>query len=109
MKKLTPQLVGNVYGRLTVTAQGEPTSAGKRRWLCRCMCGSVLSVRENSLLTGGSKSCGCKRWETIAIVCRRHGQYANSKASKTLLAWKNMRSRCENPKNEKFMYYGAEE
>lgn len=28
-------------------------------WLCRCKCGNIMSVREDSLLTGNTKSCGC--------------------------------------------------
>lgn len=35
------------------------SKADKRRYLCRCQCGTVKAVDYGSLLSGSSKSCGC--------------------------------------------------
>lgn len=51
-------LAGQRFGRWTVLDSCEVVG-GERRWLCRCECGTERLVRERSLLSGGSKSCGC--------------------------------------------------
>lgn len=35
------------------------TTNNKRKWLCKCRCGTVRYVSENNLISGKSKSCGC--------------------------------------------------
>lgn len=42
----------------------EPALISKRNelyWKCKCECGTVSSVREDKLITGRTKSCGCKQ------------------------------------------------
>ncbi|MBQ8288709.1 MAG: hypothetical protein IJX76_08080 [Clostridia bacterium] len=53
-------LTGSRFGSLTVTGAAEP-SAGKRRWLCRCDCGSETVVFAVNLKSGHTDSCGCKK------------------------------------------------
>ncbi len=49
-----------VFGQWTVLDRPCALSdAGERKWLCRCACGTERYVRERSLLSGGSQSCGC--------------------------------------------------
>ena len=31
-----------------------------RRWLCQCACGTKRAVRQDQLLAGSTKSCGCR-------------------------------------------------
>ena len=48
-------LVGKVFGRLTVLEY-----AGSRsKWICRCSCGSLVTVYNTSLRSGDTVSCGC--------------------------------------------------
>lgn len=59
-------LTGLKFGKLTVlheadepyrSPQGKPT----RMWICKCECGTEVTVRQNALTAskGGTRSCGC--------------------------------------------------
>jgi hypothetical protein len=51
-------LIGKVFTRLTVL--GRESTRGKNSYLkCSCSCGTIKSVRRDSLLNGDVKSCGC--------------------------------------------------
>lgn len=57
------EMVGRVFGRLTVLHEDGLTSGGAR-WLCRCSCTRETSVRGTSLRSGHAISCGlgaCRR------------------------------------------------
>lgn len=66
--------IGSVFGRLTVIGEATPIHVGKRtktvrrRWLCRCSCGTVKDVVQLSLVTGATASCGCLRKEMMANI-----------------------------------------
>lgn len=48
---------GKIFGKLKVLR--DVLDDGHFRWLCQCECGTVKSLRPQSLLTGSTKSCGC--------------------------------------------------
>lgn len=48
-------------GRWTLLEQ--VASTGSKKWRCRCDCGTVKLVLENSLQQRMSRSCGCLRRE----------------------------------------------
>lgn len=52
------ELLGMRFGRLVVL-DGVPVESGRAKCLCRCDCGNTKVVRENSLKTGNTTSCGC--------------------------------------------------
>lgn len=54
--------LGERFGRLVVIAPGGFSG----RWLCRCDCGSQVTVVASRLRDGEVKSCGCLRRETLA-------------------------------------------
>jgi len=54
---------GKRFGRWTVIGEAAVIENGKRKWLCKCDCGTERYVLERSLLYGGSESCGCLRKE----------------------------------------------
>lgn len=56
-------LTGKKYGWWTVMEIDPVFSAGERRWICKCECGTQRSVLERSLIYGGSTNCGCRRHE----------------------------------------------
>ncbi len=58
-------LVGQVFGRLTVISQ-EENMYGNRAWLCRCECGNGKITITSSLKSGVAKSCGCLVGDTLA-------------------------------------------
>lgn len=56
-------LTGQKFGMLTAT---EWIRGG--RWRCVCDCGNETIVDTRNLLTGHTKSCGCKRYETRNVT-----------------------------------------
>ena len=59
--KPTESLNGQTYGRWLCLEPAEDNEKGEKMWKCRCVCGTERLVRERSLLSGGSLSCGCLR------------------------------------------------
>ena len=53
-------LVGQVFGRLTVVERVYPKNPGERgSWRCRCSCGNETLVSMSKLRDGSTASCGC--------------------------------------------------
>ena len=67
--------VGDKFGRLTAI---EKEINGK--WLCKCECGRYTEVREVSLYTGNTRSCGCLRKEQSS---ERLKQWSNNEPATT--------------------------
>lgn len=58
-------LVGQVFGRLTVIAKDDNKSS---YWICECDCGNIVSRRRDSLFSQGDKaSCGCRKKELTSL------------------------------------------
>lgn len=60
------------------------------------MCGKILDVKTDSLLSGHTVSCGCKKV--------KHGY---SRKERLYQTWKNMRQRCNNPNRHDYKRYGG--
>ncbi|MDP8268209.1 MAG: hypothetical protein P9L97_05720 [Candidatus Tenebribacter davisii] len=70
-------LVGQKYGKLTVLIEGEVHIHVKsctmvKKWICRCSCGNTIEVRQDSLRSGNTRSCGCLR--RSLTIQRHHGK-----------------------------------
>ena len=81
MTKVKENLVGKVFGRLTVLQQAEDYiyPDGQHRlsqWLCECNCKnhSRIVVRGSHLKNGNTQSCGC--------LCKENALKANKKVNK---------------------------
>lgn len=61
----TIDLVGKVFGKLTVVDHAGSTNYRKSRWLCRCSCGNMTTVASPNLTNEGTISCGCARRDGI--------------------------------------------
>lgn len=98
---------GRVYTHLTVLGYAPPrvSVAGNKSpaWWCKCVCGTVKSIREHQLKYGKAKSCGCRRWEMISKSNTTHGM----KHTVEYNAWKEMKQRCDNPKMHAYHSYGG--
>lgn len=99
-------VIGHVYGKLTVIADVEGTPYPNRvirNCLVRCECGSTTVVMLNALRSGNTTSCGCFRKETTGNRARIHGQ-AETRLYKI---WKGIKTRCSNPNASRYAYYGG--
>lgn len=57
-------LTGQRFGRLSVIKRA-PNKNNCTCWLCLCDCGKEVIVRSDLLRSGGTKSCGCLKMETV--------------------------------------------
>jgi hypothetical protein len=97
-------MTGAKVGRLTVLElMPERDKQGKAVWRCQCECGRQVSVTRACLRNGNTTSCGCRRAEICADRSTTHGLKDDERYS----VWHNMITRCENPDNNRFQYYGA--
>lgn len=106
---MTLNLIGQTYGRLTVTSRTTPPGESPF-WVCACSCGSKTIVPSNSLRTGNTKSCGCLQRERAAETQRRritHGHTRNRTSSPEYRAWLGIHSRCTDPNNKSWPRYGG--
>lgn len=79
----TPITVGTVFGSLTVVGfmRRETMPTGKprtnRRVVCRCACGKFATPLDSNLVTGRTRSCGCKMYMRRDIPARTLAGMAN--------------------------------
>ena len=94
MKTTPPRrsLVGQKFGLLSVESW-----LGQRRWLCRCACDNITTVREQHLLSGATKSCGCVgtqgrfKLPLAELNRQKGGKETNTKAIRPLAGGIQMR------------------
>jgi hypothetical protein len=97
MKNLT----GQRFGKLLVV-QFVGSSRQKRRiWKCACDCGGTIETASNNLISGDTKSCGCRG------PTPRHGHKIGKKQSKVYTAWCNMKARCLKDTSPMYHAYGG--
>lgn len=102
-------IVGKRYGRLTVIEYGPDWLDRKgKHWgrsYCQCDCGMRVLVRDSSLRSGLTVSCGCYNRERAASIHRTHGF---SHKDPLYTVWKGIRERCTNPRQIKnWRHYGG--
>lgn len=99
-------LTGNRYGRLVVINEAEPRkrkdkSGQKRYWFCKCDCGNTCEVRQEMLVSGHTKSCGC-------IVKEGRGkdpEAVTNKYARLYKIYRGMKDRCTNPNDQHHTNY----
>lgn len=94
-------LIGQTFGNLTVISRVKNSKSGKARWKCLCSCGNISIVTSTDLVSGHTRSCGCKRYESHNAT---HGMTKTDLHNK----WCQMRQRCGNPQCKAYQHYGAE-
>ena len=77
-RKNRPISIGDTFGLLTVEGT-DPERHNRQYWLCRCQCGTLISVQASHLRSGHTKSCGCLRQtigakRAIDIAGKRFGR-----------------------------------
>lgn len=91
------EMIGKVFGKLTVISEAEKSKSGNVKWLCRCECGNETTVIGSKLRNGHTKSCGCLK------KSERSQGYS---ATRLYRIWLNMHNRCYNKKHDAFKWYG---
>lgn len=95
-------LTGQRFGRLVVLHRG-PNGPHGSTWHCRCDCGQLTNVANESLRSGNTRSCGCLHAERQREAPTIHGKAE----TRVWIAWRNMRQRCSNPKRSDYANYGG--
>jgi hypothetical protein len=97
--------VGDRYERLVVTSVSHMKTSSGWRWFASsiCDCGNANTSRDDSLVSGKVRSCGCLQRESAGAINRSH-MLSNSPTYST---WANMLTRCTNPKFEDWDRYGG--
>lgn len=100
---------GQRFDRLTVVREEcERMPNDAMAWVahCICDCGKEKIVLVNNLKLGLVKSCGCLQKDRAAKSNAQratHGLSGHPHYSR----WRNMMSRCHDPRNSHYEYYGA--
>lgn len=98
-------LVGKVFGRLTVLREVERDDHNNRKWLCVCNCplGSEVIVYGHNLKSGVTEGCGCNQVIRSSKINTKHGLSAHPLFN----VWHNMVQRCHNPNSVPYKDYGG--
>lgn len=92
-------ITNNKYNHLTVIGFHHKDSHGNMYWECKCDCGNTCVVGAGHLKTGHTKTCGCDEYNKRITHSDTH--------TKLYRIWAAMKSRCNNPSNTCYPYYGA--
>lgn len=96
--------IGERFGRLVITGVAPeyiaPSGGKHKRVICKCDCGSVVTVLREHITSGSQKSCGCLRRENGVL---KHGEIH----TRLYKIWGNMRNRCSNANNPAWENYGG--
>src|SRR6185503_5133747 len=93
----TLDLIGQIYGRLTVI---QRTGARLRRspeWQCHCECGNTVKANSRDLRCGNVKSCGCLKRDSTLKRMTIHGATRRNRPTPEYRAWYHMKERCSKP------------
>lgn len=90
-------LVGQIFGRLTVIKRVGSNKHKHATWLCECECGAMVIVCGNSLRSGLTKSCGCLQKEkaknSISVWNKTGGTKHGGCGTRLYREWSNMLTR----------------
>ena len=104
------KLVGKRFGALTVIGTSAPYIHKSGRTdtvsIVRCDCGNVKSVRNCSLTSGLTTSCGCANRKRIIDLNKKRAITGMSH-SRIYTMFRGMHSRCENPHHVGYKNYGS--
>lgn len=92
-------LIGLTFGKLLVVSK-----VSKRRWICKCACGSEkeLSLTTCTLVKFKVQSCGCLLAEKTRKRCITHGMSYSTEYT----SWAAMKARCLDFKSKDYQRYG---
>jgi hypothetical protein len=100
-------MVGSVFGRLTVLEQAGRASDKSIQWRCRCSCGGETVAVGGEIRRGGVRSCGCLRKPPPVGSRLSHGHARAGGRTPTYGSWASMRKRCLYPQTIGWEYWGG--
>lgn len=96
-------LSGQKFGRLTVTDKYELDRWRQARWLCKCECGNLVSVKSGNLRNGHTQSCGCLQKERTSKSNTIHGK----RKTRLYRIFVHMKDRCYRESDKRYKDYGG--
>ena len=106
MKKISLN-PGDKFNRWTVInvlpPYKYPNGRERKKYICRCDCGTIRRVDMVSLTRNHSKSCGCLELEEFKKRFTKHGMNGTQEYK----CWQNMKNRCYNQKVKQYKDYGG--
>lgn len=102
MPKRLPSIAKKRFNRWLVLYEVAPAGI-HRVYLCKCRCGTIKPVSQDSLIGNRSKSCGCHKIEVARALSTKHGKHNTREYHN----WYNIRSRCYNKNHDCYKYYGG--
>jgi len=96
-------LIGQKFGRLIVVANKKVDKGCPTKWICKCKCGALVTVKGKSLKRGDTKSCGCLVKDTNIKINTTHGMTG----SPEYRIWCLIIQRCTNLNSFSYEYYGG--
>lgn len=102
-------ITGLKFNRLTVVGRAGRHKCGIATWHARCDCGNEIIATAQNMKSGNTKSCGCLHREMASELGKRTGPLITHGRSLTpeYKAWRNMRSRCYDPKDKRYAEYSS--
>ncbi|MCM3468225.1 hypothetical protein HMPREF2693_00235 [Staphylococcus sp. HMSC068D08] len=92
-------LVNKTFGKLKVLKKLKIKN--RTMYLCLCKCGNKIAVRNDSLMSGKTQSCGCLVYENS--IRRTH----NKSNTRLYRIYRHMIDRCYNSNNNRWKRYGG--
>lgn len=81
--KKTLDIIGKTFNDLTVLEY-----LGGKKYLCECACGNKKEVFKSNLISGSTKSCGCKMKEhMLNTTMERHGENNSKRINNPREKW----------------------
>ena len=78
------KLTNKKYGSLTIIDYEGQTKSKQTYWKCLCDCGKITNVQERNLITGNTKSCGCKQHEAENLTGQKFGKLTAIKRARNI-------------------------
>lgn len=81
----------------------KPNGRKERKAIFRCVCGKEVESQIVNVKNGNTNSCGCHKIEQVRQRFTKHGLSVHPLNK----VWRNIKGRCNNPKDKDFHYYGG--
>lgn len=92
-------LTGRRFNKLYVLNFDHMGERGATFWRCRCDCGNETVVSRHSLVSGHTKSCGCRQRDVVVT----HGMSYD----RLYGVWGGVKARCNNENHKFYHQYGG--